>query len=97
VSGVRDHQPPRLPERDADAVPAEWMTYTARLVPPAAGGPSMRTEIACRLGDAGRPSVPDRSAGTGETITRRHAARVIARLGEIHIQAATDPEPEAGA
>jgi len=92
-----DHQPPRLPERDDDAVPAERVTYTARLVPPAAEGPSTRTEIARRLAEAGRPGVPDRPAGTGQTITRRHAARVIARLGEIHTQAAAEPQPEAGA
>jgi hypothetical protein len=56
----------------------------------------MWTEITRRLADAGRPSLPDRSAGTGETIARRHTARVIARLGEIHTEAA-EPEPEAGA
>jgi hypothetical protein len=93
---MRDHQPSGMPERDQDATPAKRATYTARLVPPAAERPSARTEIARRLADAERPSMPDRSAGTGDTITRRHAARVIARLGEIRVQAA-EPEPEAGA
>jgi hypothetical protein len=94
---MRDHHPPRPWERDEDTDPAELVTHTARLVPPAAEGPSTRTEIARRLADARQPSAPDRSAGTGETITRRHAARVIARLGEIHTQAVAAPEPEAGA
>ena len=57
----------------------------------------MRTEIARRLAEAGRPNLPDRSAGTSETISRRHAARVIARLGENHMQAVAEPEPEADA
>jgi hypothetical protein len=96
VTGVHGHQPPRPPDRDLVATPAERATYTARLVPPAAERPSARTEIACRLADAERPSMPDRSTGTGDTISRRHAARVIARLGEIHAPAA-EPEPEAGA
>jgi hypothetical protein len=91
-----DHQPPRPPERDQDATPAQRATYTARLVPPAAEHPSTRTEIARRLAEAARPSMPDRSPGSGDTISRRHAARVVARLGEFHLQAA-EPEPEAGA
>jgi hypothetical protein len=92
-----DHQPPRLPEREADAVAAGRVTYTARFVPPAAECSQMRTESARRLAEAGRPNVPDRSAGNGETIGRRRAARIIARLGEIYMQAMADPEPEAGA
>jgi hypothetical protein len=95
VSGMRDHRPLRPSEPDADAA-HERVTYTARLVPPVAEGPSMRTEIARRLAEAER-NVADRPAGTRETISRRHAARVIARLGEIHSQAAAEPEPEAGA
>jgi hypothetical protein len=47
-----------------------------------------------RCADARPPSTADRSAETGKTITRRHAALVIARLGEIHQQAAPEPEPE---
>jgi hypothetical protein len=94
---MRDHQPPRLPERDEDAVAAERVTYTARLVPPAAKRPSMRTEIARGLAEAGRPNLPDRATGNGETISRRRAARVIAMFREIHMQAMAEPEPEAGA
>jgi len=95
VTGMRDHQPPRSPERDQDATPAQRATYTARLVPPAAEHPPARTQIARRLADAERP--PDRPDRTGDTISRRHAARVVARLGQIHAQAAAGPEPEAGA
>jgi len=93
---MHGHQPPGMPECGHDATPAERPTYTARLVPPAAERPSARTEISRRLADAERLSLPDRSARTGETISRRHAARVIARLGQIHMQAG-EPEPEAGA
>jgi hypothetical protein len=94
---MRDHQTPRPPQREDDAVPAERVTYTGRLVPPAAEGPSMRTEIARSLAEAGQPGVPERPTGTGETISRQHAARVIARLAAIHVQSAAEPEPEAGA
>ena len=94
---MRDHQPPRAPQRDDDAIPAERATSTARLVPPAAESPSTQTEIARRLAEAEQPSMPDRSGRSGGTIGRRHAARVIARLGEIYGQPAAEPEPEAGA
>jgi hypothetical protein len=43
-----------------------------------------------------QPAQPVRQAGMPSELVRDHAARVIARLGEMHLQATTEPEPEAG-
>ena len=75
--------------------PAEPGVQATRLEPPATLRPSMRTEVARQLAER---TDPGHAAGAAGAIGRDYMTRVIARLGDLHRQAAsTEPEPEAGA
>ncbi len=75
--------------------PAEAADQATRLEPPATLMPSMRTEVGRQLAEHADPG---QAAGTAGSIGRDYMTRVIARLGDLHHQAAsTEPEPEAGA
>ena len=92
---VPGHRPVRLPASAAAAPARRARVQVTRLEPPATLRPSMRTEVARQLAER---TDPGHAAGTAGTIGRDYMTRVIARLGDLHRQAAsTEPEPEAGA
>ena len=89
VIGPSGYQPAQPQPRPAEPV------QVTRLEPPATLRPSMRTEVARQLADR---TDPGPAAGPAGTIGRDYMTRAIARLGNLHREAAsTEPEPEAGA